>query len=76
MVRVHQFDPWSRGRCVKSSITGDTSPANAQQSADQLIHLSLQLLAAPRSTESAPELVHSREQESRSSQDSPFIHGL
>lgn len=27
MARVHQFDPGSRGRCVNSSITGDTSQA-------------------------------------------------
>lgn len=71
--RVRHFDPGSRGRCVNSSITGDASPATAQQSAERLIHLSLQPLAAPRSTESAPEWVHSREQESRSSQDSPRL---
>lgn len=76
MVRVHQFDPWSRERCVNSSITGDTSQADAQWSAERLIHLSLRPLAALRSPESAPESVHSREQESRSSQDSPLIHGL
>lgn len=69
MAGWHPFDPLSRRRCVNSSITGGTSPADAQQSSELLIHLSLQLLAAPRSTDSAPESVHSREQESRSSQD-------
>lgn len=43
MARAHQFDPRSRGRCVNSSITGDTSPGNAQQTSELLIHLSLQL---------------------------------
>ncbi|KAK5895828.1 hypothetical protein CgunFtcFv8_009485 [Champsocephalus gunnari] len=43
MGRVRQIDPWSKGQCVNSSITGDTSQADAQQSAERLIHLSLQL---------------------------------
>ncbi|KAI9543034.1 hypothetical protein NQZ68_013965 [Dissostichus eleginoides] len=42
MGRVRQIDPWSKGQCVNSSITGDTSQADAQQSAERLIHLSLQ----------------------------------
>lgn len=76
MARVHRFDPRCiGGRGVNSSINADTSPASAQQSAQQLIHLSLQLVAAPRSSESAPEPVHSRERESRSSQNSPLIQG-
>lgn len=62
----------ARGTVLTHQSPGDTTPANSQQ----LIHLSLQLLAAPRSTESAPELIHCREQESRPSQDSLFIHGL
>ncbi|KAK5849014.1 hypothetical protein PBY51_008689 [Eleginops maclovinus] len=47
MGRVRQIDPWSKGQCVNSSITGDTSQADAQQSAEWLIHLSLQLPEAP-----------------------------
>lgn len=74
MARVHQFDPRGDGRCVNSSITR-ASPADAQQTSERLIHLSLQTWQH-RSTESAPKLVHSREQESRSSQESPPIHGL
>lgn len=42
------------GRCVNSSITGDTSTAGAQRSPGRLIHLSLRSLAARRSTDSAP----------------------
>lgn len=48
MVRVHQFDPWSRGRCVNSSITGDTSPAQCP-AVSRAAHLSL--FAAPGSSQ-------------------------